>query len=147
MSMFYTKDGLYDCAWSEENEFHLVSVSGDGSIKLWDVTNKDGRPLRAWQEHALEIYGVDWNLQVWWSGFVNLPWQRKDSFITASWDKSVKHWSPMQPRSLRTWSEHQYCVYSAMWDPHHPDVFATASGDCTMKVWDTRGKKTVWLSN
>jgi WD40 repeat protein len=62
--MFYTKDGLYDCAWSEENEFHLVSVSGDGSIKLWDVTNKEGRPLRAWQEHNLEVSGVDWNLQV-----------------------------------------------------------------------------------
>lgn len=64
LSMFYTKDGLYDCAWSEENEFHLVSVSGDGSIKLWDVTNKEGRPLRAWQEHNLEVSGVDWNLQV-----------------------------------------------------------------------------------
>jgi len=131
VSMFYSKDCLYDCAWSEEHEAHLVSVSGDGSIKLWDVSKKDGRPIRAWQEHTQEVYGVDWNLQ------------RKDSFVTASWDKSVKLWSPLQPRSLRTWMEHEYVVYSAMWDPLHPDVFASCSGDCTLKVWDTRGPQSV----
>lgn len=31
---FDTADGLYDCAWSEENENILVSASGDGSIKV-----------------------------------------------------------------------------------------------------------------
>lgn len=30
---FDTVDGLYDCAWSEENENILASASGDGSIK------------------------------------------------------------------------------------------------------------------
>jgi peroxin-7 len=33
-----TQDGLYDVAWSEVHENHLVSASGDGSIRLWDVT-------------------------------------------------------------------------------------------------------------
>src|SRR5688572_30307034 len=28
------QDGLFDCAWSEESEPHLVSVCGDGSIKV-----------------------------------------------------------------------------------------------------------------
>jgi peroxin-7 len=32
--VFDTQDGLYDCAWSEENENILVSASGDGSIKV-----------------------------------------------------------------------------------------------------------------
>jgi hypothetical protein len=27
-------DGLYDCTWSENNERHLLSSSGDGSIKV-----------------------------------------------------------------------------------------------------------------
>lgn len=34
---FDTQDGLYDCAWSEESENHIVAASGDGSVKLWDV--------------------------------------------------------------------------------------------------------------
>ena len=33
-----TQDGLYDVAWSEIHENQLVSASGDGSIRLWDIT-------------------------------------------------------------------------------------------------------------
>ena len=33
-----TQDGLYDVAWSEIHENQLVTASGDGSIRLWDVT-------------------------------------------------------------------------------------------------------------
>ncbi|KAL6146653.1 hypothetical protein ACLB2K_057331 [Fragaria x ananassa] len=42
------------------------------------------------------------------------------------------------PASVRTFKEHAYCVYSAVWNPHHVDVFASASGDCTVCVWDVR---------
>ena len=59
---FDTNDGLYDCAWSEENENHLVSVSGDGSVKVWDLEALDN-PLRSLHEHENEAYSVDWNLQ------------------------------------------------------------------------------------
>jgi peroxin-7 len=42
------------------------------------------------------------------------------------------------PHSVRTFAEHGYCVYSAAWNPAAADVFATASGDCTVKLWDCR---------
>lgn len=32
-----TQDGLYDIAWSEIHENQIVTASGDGSIKLWDI--------------------------------------------------------------------------------------------------------------
>lgn len=32
-----TQDGLYGVAWSELNDNHIASASGDGSIKLWDL--------------------------------------------------------------------------------------------------------------
>lgn len=35
---FETQDALYDIAWSEIHENQLVGSSGDGSIKLWDVS-------------------------------------------------------------------------------------------------------------
>ena len=35
---FPTQDGLYDLAWSEVHENQLVTASGDGSLKLWDIT-------------------------------------------------------------------------------------------------------------
>lgn len=55
------RDGIYDCTWSEENEFHLLSACGDGSIKLWDVRTQHGRPLRSFEEHTAEVNSVDWN--------------------------------------------------------------------------------------
>lgn len=35
---YATQDGLYDVAWSEVHENQLVTASGDGSLRLWDVT-------------------------------------------------------------------------------------------------------------
>ncbi|KAJ3531414.1 hypothetical protein NM688_g7580 [Phlebia brevispora] len=44
---FDTQDGLYDVAWSEIHENQIVTASGDGTIKLWDVTLKiNGRDYR-----------------------------------------------------------------------------------------------------
>ena len=39
---YETQDGLYDVAWSEIHENQLVTGSGDGSIKLWDIMIKVG---------------------------------------------------------------------------------------------------------
>ncbi|CAG8738593.1 11610_t:CDS:2, partial [Dentiscutata heterogama] len=36
--IYDTKDGLFDCSWSEVNENQVVTASGDGSIMLWDIT-------------------------------------------------------------------------------------------------------------
>ena len=128
VARFDAADGLYDCCWSEENESVLVSASGDGSVKVWDVAAPpQANPLRSLEEHTHEVYAVHWN-QV-----------RKDCFLSASWDDTVKLWSLAgPPASLRTFAEHSYCVYAAVWSPQHADIFATASGDCTLKVFDAR---------
>lgn len=63
---------------------------------------------------------------------------RKDSFLSSSWDDTVKLWTVDRPASVRTFKEHAYCVYSAAWNPRHADVFASASGDCTARIWDVR---------
>ena len=120
VARFDAADGLYDCCWSEENESVLVSASGDGSVKVWDVAAPPmANPLRSLEEHTHEVYAVHWN-QV-----------RKDCFLSASWDDTVKLWSLAgPPASLRTFAEHSYCVYAAVWSPQHADIFATASGDC-----------------
>ncbi|KAL4072790.1 WD40 repeat-like protein [Scleroderma yunnanense] len=122
---FETQDALYDVAWSEIHENQLVGSSGDGSIKMWDVTLNDF-PIRSWREHSREVFSVDWS---------NI---RKDAFISSSWDGCVKLWSPDRPRSVTTLQAHQSCVYQALFSPHHPDIFATCSTDGTMKIFDLR---------
>ena len=57
-----TNSGLYDCAWSEQSEQHLLCASADGSIKLYDLSAATGgRPVMAFCEH-----------QVWRSSLVRL---------------------------------------------------------------------------
>eukprot|EP01111_Echinosteliopsis_oligospora_P012935 TRINITY_DN4515_c0_g1_i1.p1 TRINITY_DN4515_c0_g1~~TRINITY_DN4515_c0_g1_i1.p1 ORF type:complete len:182 (-),score=34.52 TRINITY_DN4515_c0_g1_i1:473-1018(-) len=121
---FDSRDGLFDCSWSEENDTHIVASSGDGSLKLWDIHARDNMPLRHFHEHEQEASSVDWNIV------------RKDCFVSGSWDHSIKIWNPRMNRSINTFREHQYCVYSTIWSPRSPDVFASVSGDCTMKIWN-----------
>ncbi|KAH7890860.1 WD40 repeat-like protein [Phlebopus sp. FC_14] len=122
---FETQDALYDVAWSEVHENQLVASSGDGSIKLWDVTLKD-YPIRAWHEHSREVFSVDWS---------NI---KKDMFVSSSWDGNVKVWIPDRPRSVTTLKAHLSCVYQALFSPHHPDILATCSTDGTIKLFDLR---------
>ncbi|KAH7915279.1 WD40-repeat-containing domain protein [Hygrophoropsis aurantiaca] len=122
---YETQDALYDVAWSELHENQLVTGSGDGSIKLWDVMLND-YPIRAWQEHSREVFSVDWsNIQ-------------KDTFVSSSWDGNVKLWTPERPRSVTTLHAHLSCVYQALFSPHQPDLIATCSTDGTLKIFDLR---------
>ncbi|KAI9440565.1 WD40-repeat-containing domain protein [Lactarius indigo] len=122
LDKFYeTQDGLYDLAWSEVHENQLVTASGDGSLKLWDVT-LNTLPIRAWHEHTREVYGVDWS---------NI---KKDQFVSCCMDGSVKVWTPEHPRSLTTLQAHHACVYQALFSPHQPDLLATSSGDAPLSA-------------
>jgi peroxin-7 len=122
---FSAQDGLYDLAWSESHENQLVTASGDGSLKLWDIMLND-YPIRAWHEHTREAYSVDWS---------NLE---KNIFLSCSWDGTIKLWSPDRVTSLRTVLAHTGCIYQALFSPHTPQIVATCSTDGTMKIFDMR---------
>ncbi|KAM0787359.1 hypothetical protein ACM66B_003445 [Microbotryomycetes sp. NB124-2] len=123
--VFNTQDGLYDLAWSEMHENQLVTASGDGSVKLWDIMLNDF-PIRKWHEHQREVFSIDWsNVQ-------------KDLFATGSWDCSIKLWTPERPSSVMTIPAHTACVYAAMFAPSQPATIASCSTDGLLKVWDTR---------
>eukprot|EP00164_Ancoracysta_twista_P009899 GFYU01014777.1.p1 GENE.GFYU01014777.1~~GFYU01014777.1.p1 ORF type:complete len:314 (-),score=73.51 GFYU01014777.1:17-958(-) len=131
---FDTQDGLYDCTWSEENENYIATGSGDGSIKLWDLSSP-ANPARSFQEHSREVYSVDWNLV------------SKDTFVSGSWDESIKVWNPNNHMSLTTYREHKYCIYATVWSPRYESVFASASGDYTLKIWDVNQPRSVQTIN
>ncbi|KAJ2516050.1 peroxisomal targeting signal 2 receptor [Coemansia sp. RSA 1939] len=119
-----TQDGLFDLTWSEIHENQLATASGDGSIKLWDITLA-GYPVAKWHEHKREAMSVEWN------------YMSKTTFLSSSWDGSAKLWNPNAPQALRTFAEHTGCVYTAAWSPRSPDQFATCSEDKTVKLWST----------
>jgi hypothetical protein len=63
VGMFDTRDGLYDCSWSEQHDRHLISGSGDGSIKVrlcWSHTGTRVRTLADGLAAALGRVGAAW---------------------------------------------------------------------------------------
>lgn len=127
LASFDTADGVYDIAWSESHDNLFIAAIADGSLKLYDLSlPPPANPARSLAEHTREVHSVDWNTT------------RRDSFLSSSWDDTIKLWTLDRPASVRTFKEHVYCVYSAAWNPRHSDVFASASGDCTVRVWDVR---------
>ena len=127
VTSFETLDGLYDCAWSEENENIVLACSGDGSLFVFDLgLPPECNPLRRLQEHKHEACSVNWNML------------KRDLFLSSSWDDSVKLWSLASGPSLRTFTGHSYCVYQATWNPAVADVFLSCSGDTSVRVWDLR---------
>lgn len=69
-------DAVFDCCWSELDGRHLVCAGGDGSVTVVDI--HDGIILNKWKAHGREIFGVEWNPN------------DKSSFLTCSWDHSIK---------------------------------------------------------
>lgn len=56
VAAYDTADGLYDCAWSEENDNVLIAACGDGSAKVYDVARPpQANPLRSFHEHRHEV--------------------------------------------------------------------------------------------
>lgn len=119
-----TQDSLYDTAWSEAHENQILAASGDGSIKLFDIA-LDQFPVQAWSEHNREVFSVHWNLVA------------KDTFLSSSWDGTVKIWKPGVPQSIATLPIHS-CTYSAQFSPHHPNILSAASSDSHLRIFDLR---------
>lgn len=127
---FETQDCLFDTAWSEAHENHLLAAGGDASVKLFDIgLSQPGQdtafPIAAWNEHSREVLCVHWNLV------------SKDRFLSSSWDGSIKVYSPERDQSLRTLPVHS-CVYSAQFSPHAPEVITAVSRDSHLRVFDLR---------
>ncbi|CAI6089912.1 unnamed protein product [Clonostachys chloroleuca] len=121
---FDTNDALYDLAWSEINENQLVVACGDGSIKLFDLGVNDF-PVMNFHEHKRETFAVCWNPVT------------KDSFVSSSWDGTVKIWSPTRNQSITTLPIGN-CTYSTSFCPSNPALISAASTDSHLRIYDLR---------
>lgn len=97
---------------------------GDGSIKLFDIS-LDQFPIASWSEHAREVFSVHWNLIT------------KETFLSSSWDGTIKVWNPNVPRSITTLPTHS-CTYSAQFSPHNPTLISAVSSDSHVRMFDLR---------
>merc|ERR1719284_775587 len=118
-----TKDGVYDTAWSEDNEHVIATAQGDGTLKLFDWTQPQG-PIMSLEEHSAEVYGVDWNMNA------------RNLISSASWDHTVKVWDVSRGMCVRTFMAHRNIAYAAIWSPTRPTSLASVAGDAMLHILD-----------
>ncbi|GAO18137.1 uncharacterized protein UV8b_01207 [Ustilaginoidea virens] len=121
---FDTNDALYDLAWSEINDNQFIVACGDGSLKLFDL-GVDDFPVMNFHEHKRETFSVCWNPV------------SKDTFISSSWDGTVKIWSPTRAHSLKTLPVGN-CTYSTSFCPSNPALVSAVSSDSHLRIYDLR---------
>lgn len=112
----------------------LISACGDGGIQLWEIDSNSNdlpstisgynKPTSSYYEHTEEVCSVCWSSQ-------------NPSFLSSSWDGSIKWWNPEYSQSLQTFTDHTKLVYEVAIAKHLKSVFASVSGDGYLKLWDT----------
>lgn len=127
---FDTQDGLFDLAWSEVHENHVVTANGDGSLKLFDSTVGQF-PVMQWKEHQREVFSTSWNLV------------EKTTFLSSSWDGFVKVWNPQRRQSLISLNTNKpgfksNCAYQATFNPHNKEMLTTVNANGYVQVYDLR---------
>jgi peroxin-7 len=118
-----TREGVYDTAWSEDNEHVLATAQSDGTVKLFDWSQPQG-PIMDLPGHTAEVYGVDWNLNT------------KQLICSASWDHTVRVWDVMQGTCVNVLQAHKNIAYSAIWSPARPSCLASVAGDAMLHIHD-----------
>lgn len=136
VKQFNWSDGIFDLVASEKDPNIIISVSGDGTLQMWNLDSiEENSPLAnlpqmIYKEHRKEVYSIDW-LSV-----------RSDNFIlSASWDLSIKLWDPNFTSSLCTYNGHSKIVFNAMFSPLIPNTFASCSADGYLKIWNLFNKE------
>jgi len=126
---FNTNDGIFDIAWSEGNENHIISAGGDGSIKLWDLNAQ--LPLVNFKEHIGEVFSVGWNVS------------NPALICSGGMDSSVRLYDIIKPTPITQFNSHKAVVYSTVFHPTMENIIASTSVDKTVKLHDIKSNTVV----
>jgi WD40 repeat protein/energy-coupling factor transporter ATP-binding protein EcfA2 len=111
-------DGAVNGVQLSRDESHVLTWSGDGTARLWDVTKPD--PLQTFK-HASVVHGAQFN-------------HDESRVLTWSDDGTARLWDVTKPDPLQTF-KHASVVYGAQFNRDESRVL-TWSVDGTARLWD-----------
>jgi len=119
----------------------------DATVSMWDVAPlinaidnnhskvDDAPPIFQFKGHPSEGFAMAWS-----------PTEAsKGQLLTGDGSNNIYHWQPTDGASWRVdavpFVGHTDAVEDLSWSPVEPNVFASCSVDQTIRIWDTRQKK------
>ena len=113
---------VYSLAF-KPNSYLLASGSNDGTIRIWDVGDRDNlRHVRTLRGHTDRVYSVAWS-----------PDGR--TLASASNDGTVRLWNPNNGINFAVLRGHKERVRSVAWSPNSRTL-ASGSYDGTVCLWN-----------
>eukprot|EP00899_Mesostigma_viride_P000063 jgi/Mesvir1/10057/Mv12126-RA.1 len=104
---------------------HLVSASGDATLKLWDlshVTEQKAFCAMTLVGHLQDVYTAKFH-----PGGAHV--------VTGGYDKSVRLWDLATGQLVKTFAGHSASVSRVLFNPHG-NLIISGSKDSTIKFWD-----------
>jgi len=133
------KDNIFDLSFSDKDPNLLTTASGDGWLQIWNLGNKYPKvPTHEFKGHRKEMSSVDWNSSKF-----------SDHILASSWDGTVCTYDVTSQWPLVKIPASELVVHQAVWSPHNPKMFISASADGVMGLWDmnvTPPKASIYLS-
>ena len=108
---------------------HLASFDNPGTI----ITAQQNKPLSTLRMHKSEGYGLDWSPLVSTGKLITGD---NDGNIYVTTRTAGEGWAT----DSRPFTGHAGSIEELQWSPSERNVFASASSDGTIKVWDVRSK-------
>ena len=124
---------IMSLAWSPDSS-KIVSGSRDKTIKIWSVTN--GKCLKTIEGYTGHLMSYGRLMSDGHSESINcVAWSPDGTKIaSASDDATIKIWSVMDGKCLKTLKGHTRAITSVAWFPDGSKIIS-ASNDGTIRVW------------
>ncbi|KAH9996523.1 histone acetyltransferase type B subunit 2 [Russula vinacea] len=128
-----TKEG-FGLAWNPNKKGHILGASEDKTVDVnaYSKANSSVEPLNVFDDHTAVVGDVDWHAS------------NENVFTSVGDDKMLKiadktillHDIKRLGKPLHTFEAHTDEVLHLAWSPHSPTIFASASSDRRINVWD-----------
>ncbi|KAG5440475.1 hypothetical protein PCK2_000503 [Pneumocystis canis] len=141
--------GTTNCirAFPKNENYFVASFSETGKVHIWDIashissinnpgsciTKENNYPIYTILNHKIEGYAINWNTLT------------SHNFLISGDNNGCIYLTSLSETSWFTEKEpflgHTSSVEDLKWSPSEKNVFASASSDGTIKIWDIRNKK------
>lgn len=116
---------VYEVAVTPRNPSTILSCSGDGTWKMWDLrASSRSVHTQVGHDHQL-ILSIDFNKQ------------EPNLFATGGVDRTVRIWDARRcHQPLVSFPGHDQACRRVRWSPHHRTMLASGGYDMRVNVWD-----------
>uniref|UniRef100_A0A673GHZ6 Glutamate-rich WD repeat-containing protein 1 n=1 Tax=Sinocyclocheilus rhinocerous TaxID=307959 RepID=A0A673GHZ6_9TELE len=131
--------------WSDKGQVEifdlrpqLEAVHSSSAMSAFIKQQKEATPLFSFSGHMSEGFAIDWSPKV------------PGRLVSGDCKKNIHVWEPQEGGTWkvdqRPFSSHSKSVEDLQWSPTEASVFASCSGDQSIRIWDIRAPPNSMLS-